>query len=125
GDTLFSCGCGRLFEGTPEQMYHSLQRLALLPVRTKVYCTHEYTAHNIEFALSVDSSNTALQARQLEVMALKTQGLPSLPSSIGLELLVNPFLRCNEAAIRHALEVSDLYSDLDVFTMLRNLRNHY
>lgn len=125
GDTLFSSGCGRLFEGTAEQMYRSLQRLAMLPDNTKVYCTHEYTAHNIEFALSVDSSNTALRARQLEVRSLRSQGLPSLPSSIGLELQVNPFLRCDDPAIKQALDLSDSHASIDVFTILRNMRNHY
>jgi hydroxyacylglutathione hydrolase len=125
GDTLFSCGCGRLFEGTPEQMYRSLQRLAVLPAHTKVYCTHEYTALNIAFARSIDSGNTALQARQQEVAKLRSQDLPSLPSSIALELQTNPFLRCDDPAIRQALELSNLDSSVDVFTKLRSIRNHY
>jgi hydroxyacylglutathione hydrolase len=125
GDTLFSSGCGRLFEGTPAQMYRSLKRLASLPAHTQVYCTHEYTAHNIAFAYGIDSGNIALKQRQREVASLRAQTLSTLPSSIGLELQVNPFLRCEDAAIRQALKVPDSASPLDVFTILRELRNHY
>ncbi|WP_410566664.1 hydroxyacylglutathione hydrolase [Acinetobacter sp. H1(2024)] len=93
GDTLFAMGCGRLFEGTAEQMYNSLNRLAALPTTTKVYCTHEYTLSNAEFALSVEPENHALQERAEQVRKLRTEGKITLPSSIELELATNPFLR--------------------------------
>jgi hydroxyacylglutathione hydrolase len=125
GDTLFSCGCGRLFEGTPAQMYQSLQRLAKLPETTQVYCTHEYTAHNINFARELDPKNIALQERQREVRILREINKPSLPSSIGLELQINPFLRCQEPAIKKASNAINIESPLEVFTMVRNMRNHY
>ncbi len=84
-------GCGRLFEGTAEQMYHSLNRLAALPTATKVYCTHEYTLSNAEFALSVEPENHALQERAEQVRMLRQEGKITLPSSIELELATNPF----------------------------------
>ena len=93
GDTLFAMGCGRLFEGTAEQMYHSLNRLAALPIQTKVYCTHEYTLTNAEFALTVEPHNVALQDRYKEVKTLREIEKMTLPSSIELELATNPFLR--------------------------------
>lgn len=93
GDTLFAMGCGRLFEGTAEQMYHSLNRLAALPIQTKVYCTHEYTLANAEFALTVEPHNVALQDRYKEVKALRETEKMTLPSNIELELATNPFLR--------------------------------
>lgn len=93
GDTLFAMGCGRLFEGTAEQMYHSLNRLAALPIQTKVYCTHEYTLANAEFALTVEPHNVALQDRYKEVKMLRETEKMTLPSNIELELATNPFLR--------------------------------
>lgn len=125
GDTLFSCGCGRLFEGTPQQMYRSLQRLAALPGETMVYCTHEYTAHNIDFALQVDPLNTALWERQLQVKSLRNENKPSLPTTIGLELKTNPFLRCHVPAIQKAVGVAQPELIQAVFTQLREMRNHY
>ncbi|ENU30330.1 hydroxyacylglutathione hydrolase [Acinetobacter sp. CIP-A165] len=97
GDTLFAMGCGRLFEGTAEQMYHSLNRLAALPIQTKVYCTHEYTLANAEFALTIEPNNVALQERIKQVKALRESDQITLPSSIELELETNPFLRTESA----------------------------
>ncbi len=97
GDTLFAMGCGRLFEGTAEQMYHSLNRLAALPIQTKVYCTHEYTLANAEFALTIEPHNVALQERIKEVKALRDAEQITLPSTIELELETNPFLRTESA----------------------------
>lgn len=94
GDTLFAMGCGRLFEGTYEQMYHSLNRLAALPPRTKVYCTHEYTESNAKFAITVEPENLALQQRLADVILARQQQQITLPSTIELELKTNPFLRC-------------------------------
>ncbi len=93
GDTLFAMGCGRVFEGTFEQMYHSLNRLAALPARTQVYCTHEYTLSNAKFALHVEPDNLALQQRYQQVEDLRLLNQPTLPSTIELELQTNPFLR--------------------------------
>ncbi|MCQ4346524.1 hydroxyacylglutathione hydrolase [Pseudomonas stutzeri] len=104
GDTLFAAGCGRLFEGSATQMHASLQRLAALPVSTRVYCTHEYTLSNLRFALAVEPDNPTLQRRRQEAGALREQGLPTLPSSLDLELASNPFLRVNQSTIRHACE---------------------
>lgn len=97
GDTLFAMGCGRLFEGTAEQMFHSLNRLAALPPRTQVYCTHEYTLSNAEFALHIEPQNKALQARYEQVKQLRATGTITLPSNIETELETNPFLRAASA----------------------------
>lgn len=97
GDTLFAMGCGRLFEGTAEQMYQSLNRLAALPSRTQVYCTHEYTLSNAQFALHVEPDNLAIQSRAEEVRLKRERGEITLPSTIELELETNPFLRVNSA----------------------------
>jgi hydroxyacylglutathione hydrolase len=96
GDALFTLGCGRLFEGTPEQMWESLQRLAALPEDTAVYCAHEYTEANLAFALSVEQS-PALLARAEDIRALRAQNLPTVPTTIGEERATNPFLRAGDA----------------------------
>ncbi len=124
GDTLFGAGCGRLFEGTPSQMLTSLHKLAALPADTSVYCTHEYTLHNINFALTVDPDNTALLQRRVETIQKRNAQLPSLPSSIALERATNPFLRCDIQSIQSALDL-EKHSELDVFTKLREIRNSY
>ncbi len=98
GDTLFSLGCGRMFEGNPEQFYASIQRIAALPPDTLLLCGHEYTKGNIGFALSVDPQNPALQARATEVEALRVRGAATLPVRLGDELATNPFLRAPDAA---------------------------
>ena len=108
GDTLFALGCGRIFEGTPAQMWDSLSRLAALPDDTSVYCAHEYTAANARFALSVDPS-PALRARAEAIFAARERGEPTVPTSIGLERQTNPFLRAagvdDFAALRAAKDV--------------------
>lgn len=103
GDTLFSLGCGRLFEGTPAQMLASLDTLAALPGDTLVCCTHEYTQSNAAFALTVDPHNPALRERADAVRALRAASKTTLPSTIGLETATNPFLRCDSAAVRDAI----------------------
>ena len=103
GDTLFSLGCGRLFEGTPAQMLASLERLAALRGGTRVCCTHEYTLGNAAFALRVDPGNRALRERADAVRALRAVSKSTLPSTIALETATNPFLRCDTAAIRDAI----------------------
>jgi hydroxyacylglutathione hydrolase len=99
GDTLFACGCGRLFEGTAEQMMASLAKLAALPDATKVYCGHEYTLANIKFAQAVEPGNAALAARLERDRRLRAAGKPTLPSTLGEERATNPFLRCREPAV--------------------------
>lgn len=99
GDTLFALGCGRLFEGQPDQMWTSLQRLAALPDDTRIYCAHEYTAANARFALSVDD-DPAVAARAAEVFAARERGEPTVPTTIGLEKATNPFLRAPQLAAR-------------------------
>ncbi|MBV7257330.1 hydroxyacylglutathione hydrolase [Pacificimonas sp. WHA3] len=98
GDTLFAMGCGRLFEGTPAQMFDSLGKLAGLPDDTEVYCAHEYTEANGRFALTAEPGNAAIEARQAEVIALRAAGTPTVPSTIGRERETNPFLRAKDAA---------------------------
>ncbi|WP_240483763.1 hydroxyacylglutathione hydrolase [Methylobacillus sp. MM3] len=128
GDTLFSCGCGRLFEGSCEQLYYSLQRLASLPPQTRVYCTHEYTRHNIKFARMIDPENPKLQLREHEVDRLLAANRPTLPTTIGLELATNPFLRCDSDAIKTAVarQAALIKPDaISVFCAIRKLRNAF
>lgn len=124
GDVIFGAGCGRLFEGTSSQLFNSLNRLKSLKGSTKIFCTHEYTAKNIAFALSLEPKNADLLARQQQVQALRNQHLPSLPSTIDLELRTNPFLRCDQTAIIQN-SLAEKHDKLSVFTAIRSLRNHY
>lgn len=128
GDTLFSSGCGRLFEGTPEQMHHSLSQLAALPPETGVYCTHEYTESNLRFASAVEPGNPAIAARVSDVNALRAEGKPSLPSSIGLELQVNPFLRVSHPDVMAAVARNcgtNPASAGDTFAKLRQWKDRF
>ena len=128
GDTLFSAGCGRLFEGTPIQMSASLRRLSALPAATRVYAGHEYTAANLRFALGVDRDNAAARAYQEHVQALRAGDAPTLPSTIGLENRVNPFLRCDDAAVRDAAIRHGgraLADEVAVFAELRSWKDGY
>jgi hydroxyacylglutathione hydrolase len=124
GDVLFSAGCGRLFEGTPEEMLHSLNRLKILNPRTQVFCTHEYTLKNIEFALTLEPNNPALQARNTEAIRLRKMNQPTLPTTIEMELNINPFLRCNQEEIFKNSKAKN-NDELSVFSSIRSLRNHY
>ena len=124
GDTLFGAGCGRLFEGTPKQMLSSLNRLKELNANTKVYCTHEYTAKNIAFALTLEPDNQDLIDRKNSVIQLRADNLPNLPSTIALELKTNPFLRCKQASIFKNSRAKSA-DELAVFSAIRTLRNHY
>ena len=103
GDTLFALGCGRLFEGTPDQMWNSLQKILRWPDETRIYCAHEYTLANASFALTVEPENSALIARAREVAALRRAGRPTVPSTLGLERATNPFLRPSSAALKAAI----------------------
>ena len=104
GDTLFGCGCGRVFEGSMEEMHHALQRLAALPEETRMYCAHEYTESNIRFALACEPENADLKRRAGETHALRASGQPSVPSTIALEKATNPFLRCADPAVIRAAQ---------------------
>src|SRR3979411_853198 len=99
GDTLFACGCGRLFEGTPAQMHASLAKLARLPAATRVYCGHEYTLSNIQFARAVEAGNAELVKWEQAAAALRARDQPTLPSTLGQELTANPFMRCTEPEV--------------------------
>ncbi|MDP2417864.1 MAG: hydroxyacylglutathione hydrolase [Hydrogenophaga sp.] len=126
GDTLFSGGCGRLFEGTPAQMLNSLDRLSALPDATQVCCTHEYTLANLKFAQAVEPHNTELAAYMAQCQALRTQNFPTLPSSILVEKQINPFLRSRQAAVRQAATVHNPLAsndDVSVFATLRAWKN--
>lgn len=122
GDTLFSLGCGRLFEAGAEAMQPALARLAALPGDTRVWCGHEYTAANARFALTIDPDNPALQARALEVAALREHGKPTLPTTIAHELAANPFLRWSDPAIRRRLGMEHA-TDADVFGEIRRRKD--
>ena len=128
GDTLFSAGCGRLFEGTAAQMHASLSRLAALPEATQVYCGHEYTLANLRFALAVEAQNAEAQAYAREAEARRARDEPTLPSTLGRERRVNPFLRVAEPAVRAAAENHAgraLADDVEVFAELRRWKDHY
>jgi len=128
GDTLFGCGCGRLFEGSCAQMYHSLQRLASLPSETGVYCAHEYTLHNIRFARQLEPYNADLALREARVTQLRAEGKPSLPSTLQIERMTNPFLRCGMPAVIDAASRASkqpLNDPIAVFCAIRNERNHF
>jgi hydroxyacylglutathione hydrolase len=103
GDTLFIMGCGRLFEGTPDQMWHSLGKLRALPAETRIYCAHEYTQSNARFALTVEPQNSALVARSHRVDALRAEGKPTVPGTLGEEIATNPFLRADQPALQQAM----------------------
>ena len=127
GDTLFSAGCGRLFEGTPAQMHDSLSKLAALPADTRVCCTHEYTLSNLRFAAAVEPGNTARATHQAQCEALRREGQPTLPSSIGLERQINPFLRCTEFAVAAAARAQGAPDDtpVSVLAALREWKNRF
>lgn len=124
GDTLFALGCGRLFEGTAADMFGSLSVLRQLQDDTTVYCGHEYTAANADFALSVDPENKALRARASEIADLRRQDLPTLPTTMGIEKTTNPFLRWDDAAIRAHLGMADA-ADVDVFAEVRRRKDNF
>jgi hydroxyacylglutathione hydrolase len=126
GDTLFAGGCGRVFEGTPEQMYASLQSLANLPGETLIYCAHEYTITNLEFAREVEPYNEALVQRLEAANAARAGGRPTVPSTIAEELETNPFLRCDTSAVVASAEARaglDLPAAVDVFAVIRGWKD--
>ncbi len=128
GDTLFSAGCGRLFEGTPAEMVSSLGKLAKLAPQTRVYCGHEYTVNNLEFALTVEPGNADARDYLEQARDMRTRGQPTLPSTIDLERKVNPFLRCTEASVRQAAETrsgQQLDDNIAVFSVIRRWKDEF
>jgi len=126
GDTLFTGGCGRLFEGTPAQMWSSLSALAALPAETRVYCGHEYTLANLRFALAVEPDNADLRARDARDHAKRLRGEPTVPSTLGEERATNPFLRAHLPAVRAAAAAHAghaLADDVASFAALREWKN--
>lgn len=129
GDTLFSGGCGRLFEGTPAQMQASLDRLAALPDATRVCCAHEYTLSNLQFARAVEPGNAALLHYQEQCESLRAQGLPTLPSTMALERSINPFMRTRQPAVAQAAQAHDSAANpqdaVAVLAALREWKNSF
>ncbi|MBY6139123.1 hydroxyacylglutathione hydrolase [Leisingera daeponensis] len=123
-DSLMALGCGRLFEGTPQQMWASLSQLAALPPQTMVYSGHEYTQANGAFAVTVDPGNPALQSRISDIAEARGNGLPTVPSSLQLELDTNPFLRAADRAIRAHLGMQDA-EDAEVFAEIRKRKDNF
>lgn len=124
GDTLFALGCGRLFEGTPAQMWESLGRLRDLSEATRVYCGHEYTLSNARFAVTIDPGNAALQARAESIAAMRARGEPTIPSTIGLERRTNPFLRADDPAVQAAVGLPGAPPER-VFAEIRSRKDHF
>lgn len=128
GDTLFSGGCGRIFEGTPAQMLKAMDTLMLLPAKTRVCCAHEYTLSNLKFALAVEPDNLALQAYIRRCQDLRAQNLPTLPSQLDTELQINPFLRSRQSTVIEAVKAfapQTTHQEVDIFANLRAWKNDY
>jgi hydroxyacylglutathione hydrolase len=122
GDTLFAGGCGRLFEGTATQMVESLSKLRSLPDDTRVWCAHEYTLKNLQFALTVDGNNTDLQRRFDEVKVYRSRGEATVPSLLGVEKLTNPFLRWEQPSLQSAVKSSD---PVQTFARIRGMKDQF
>lgn len=122
GDTLFAGGCGRLFEGTPTQMVNSLSKLRALPDNTRIWCAHEYTLKNLQFALTVDAENPDLQTRFAQVQAARQRSEATVPSLLGVEKRTNPFLRWEEATLQAAVKSSE---PVQTFARLRGMKDRF
>jgi hydroxyacylglutathione hydrolase len=128
GDTLFSAGCGRVFEGTVEQMYRSLQTIMALPDDTMIYCAHEYTLNNLHFAQQVEPENQAISEHMRSVIALRQQNIPSLPALLKREKNINPFLRCHMPQVIQHAELhagQSLQQGIEVFRELRQWKDAF
>ncbi|WP_308389200.1 hydroxyacylglutathione hydrolase [Acidithiobacillus sp. AMEEHan] len=127
GDTLFAAGCGRIFEGDPQMMYASLQKLAALPDSTQICCAHEYTESNLRFAAAVEPERPAIEERKQQVARLRAQHRPSLPSTLQEERQSNPFLRCREADVIRAARAHGARNDseVEVFAALRHWKDRF
>lgn len=127
GDTIFSGGCGRVFEGTFEQMNHSLEKLMSLPSKTEIYCAHEYTLSNLQFALMAEPDNVDLKEYELNSKNKREKNIPTIPTTLGQELQINPFLRVAETSLREAisdkLDHSNITSNAEVFGFLRSWKD--
>jgi hydroxyacylglutathione hydrolase len=124
GDTLFSLGCGRLFEGTPSEMWSSLQKIMALPDETRVYCGHEYTVRNAEFALALEPGNERLKTRLTQLEKLRREGLPSVPAILGEEKALNPFLRPEDPKLRAALGITQ-GTAVETFAEIRRRKDEF
>ncbi len=124
GDTIFAMGCGRLFEGTPDQMWTSLSKIAAMPPETKLYCAHEYTQANAAFALSVDPHNEDLRRRAEEVDRLRAAGEPTVPTNVAIELKTNPFLRAEDSGLQAAIDMSGADA-VSVFAETRRRKDQF
>jgi len=124
GDTLFVMGCGRLFEGSAEQLWHSLQKLKVLPGSTRIYCTHEYTQNNGRFALTIDPDNQTLRQKMQKVNQLRAMNQPTVPSTIEEELATNPFFREDNLALQKTISMAG-QKPVDVFTEIRKLKDKF
>ena len=124
GDTLFSLGCGRVFEGTHAEMFNSLNKIKNLPLDTKIYCGHEYTKSNLNFCLAYDHKNTFLKEKEIDIKKKLNSNLPTIPSILGQEIKTNIFLRCNDPEIKLALGLKDS-PEVEVFSKLRDLKDSF
>lgn len=124
GDTLFSAGCGRLFEGTPDQMWESLKKLRTLPDETLVFCAHEYTLNNIEFALSLEPNRQSLLNFQNVSQEKRSKSLPTVPTTIGVEKEINPFLRADDIELKKNLNMTE-NSDVEIFAHIRKSKDTF
>ncbi|GKV39197.1 hypothetical protein SLEP1_g47005 [Rubroshorea leprosula] len=125
GDTLFSLSCGKLFEGTPEQMLSSLKKITSLPDDTHVYCGHEYTLSNSKFALSIEPNNEALQSYAAHVAQLRGKGLPTIPTTLKIEKACNPFLRTPSTEIRQTLGIPVTSDDAEALGIIRHAKDNF
>ena len=124
GDTLFSLGCGRVFEGSYEQMFNSLEKIKKLPKNTKIYCGHEYTKSNLNFCSAYDSRNSLLKKKEIDIQKKLNSNQPTIPSTLEQEIKTNIFLRCNDPDVKQALGLKDS-SEIEVFSKLRDLKDSF
>ena len=124
GDTIFAVGCGRLFEGTPAQMWSSLSKISGLPAETKLYCAHEYTQANARFALTVDGGNEALLARSRDIARLRAAGAPTVPTTVALERATNPFLRARDPGLQASIGMAGA-DPVAVFAEIRKRKDRF
>ncbi|KAJ9701603.1 hypothetical protein PVL29_006820 [Vitis rotundifolia] len=125
GDTLFSLSCGKLFEGTPEQMHSSLSKIMSLPDETNIYCGHEYTLSNSKFALSIEPKNEVLQSYATHVAHLRSKGLPTIPTTLKMEKMCNPFLRTSSPEIRKSLKITATADDSEALGIIREAKDNF
>ena len=127
GDTLFSGGCGRVFEGTYSQMYESLKKLSKLPEDTQIFCGHEYTSSNLQFACAVEPNNQFIKKYTEEIIEKTKNGVPSLPSSLKIEYMINPFIRCNEENLIDNInkKFGEVTSEIEIFSTLRKWKDDF